>query len=398
MNRKTILVGDLRLGMYVAELDRPWLGTPFDFQGFAIHSAEQINELRKHCKSVVIDLDKRIWDEQHDGLGAEQTAVRGPVVYPELASVEQELAVAREVYSDLEQSMRGCLESLRSTATLEAEPLNVAVRSVTRSVVRNPDAMMLLFRIQQKSTQEFNRAVDTAIHMITFGRFLGFPGERLQLLGTAGLLLNIGKVKLPDSILQKTESLNADEYTVVRHHVMHSVELVRSARGLPEGVENIVAEHHERLDGSGYPLGLSGRQISVDGAIGGLIDTYSALTSLRPYAVQVSPSNALGALYKVRDKHFSKTLVEQFIQCIGIYPVGSAVELNSGEIAVVVAQNLVRRLQPRVMLVLDRDSKPIPRVIVDLISEPQTESGETYRIVRTLPRDKLPLDLEQFLP
>jgi HD-GYP domain-containing protein (c-di-GMP phosphodiesterase class II) len=395
MNRKKMLVGELRLGMYVAELDRPWLGTPFDFQGFPVTSDTQIDELKKYCKSVVIDLDKGLWDERHGASGAEELSLRGSTVYPELTNVEQELVAARGVYSALEESIQGCLESIHANAPFEPEPLKIAVRSMTRSIVRNPDAMMLLFRIKQKSSHEFSRAVDTAIHMITFGRFLGFPGERLQLLGVAGLLLNIGKVKLPETILEKKDALTADEHALARQHVMHSVQLVRPAQGLPEGVENIVAQHHERLDGSGYPLGLSGRQISVDSAIAGLVDTYSALTSLRPYAEQLAPSNALGALYKLRGKHFSETLVEHFIQCIGIYPVGSAVELNTGEIGVVIAQNQLRRLQPRVMLVLDCDAQPIQRLILDLISEPKTGSGEPYRIMRTLPRDKLPIDLDK---
>ena len=172
--------------------------------------------------------------------------------------------------------------------------------------------------------------------------------------------------------------------------------MVGPARGLPEGVEKIVAEHHERLDGSGYPLGLNGSQISVDSTIAGLIDTYSALTSLRSYAEQLSPSNALGALYNLRGKYFSETIIENFIQCIGIYPVGSAVALNTGEVGIVIAQNLTRRLQPRVMVILDRDSQPIPHLILDLVSEPKTGSGEPYRIVRTLPKNKLPTDLEKY--
>ena len=397
MNRKNMPVEELRLGMYVAELDRPWLGTPFHFQGFPITSDDQIDELKKHCKTVVIDLEKGLWDEHH---APSRRGRAGPCTdrrpTRRLQVSSRNWLVAKEVYSALEGSIQDCLESLRANASFEPEPLKIAVRSMTRSIVRNPDAMMLLFRIKQKSGDEFNRAVDTAIHMITFGRFLGFPGERLLLLGIAGLLLNIGKVKLPDEILLKKEPLTADEFELAKDHVMHSVELVRPARGLPEGVEKIVAEHHERLDGSGYPPGLSGRQISVDSAIAGLIDTYSALTSLRPYAEQLSPSNALGALYKVRGKHFSETLVENFIQCIGIYPVGSAVEMNTGEIGIVIAQNLTRRLQPRVMLVLDRDSQPIPHLILDLMSEPKTESGEPYRIVRTLPKDRLPTDLEKY--
>ena len=395
MNRKQMPVDELRLGMYVAQLDRPWLGTPFPFQGFPLTSDEQIDELKKHCKTVEIDLDRGLWDDAPRPQSAEQLSARGSTVYPEVTSVEQELAAAREVYSALEANIKGCLESIQADGTFEPEPLKIAVRSMTRSIVRNADAMMLLFRIKQKSDHEFNRAVDTAIHMITFGRFLGFPGERLQLLGIAGLLLNIGKVSLPEAILRKKGPLTPDERTLARHHVVHSAELVRAGRNLPEGVEAIVAEHHERLDGSGYPRGLRGNEISVDSAIAGLIDTYSALTSLRPYAEQLSPSNALAALYKLRGTHFSETLVAHFIQCIGIYPVGSAVELNTGEIGVVIAQNLLRRLQPRVMLALDRESRPMPHLILDLMAGPKTPAGEPYRIVRTLPRDKLPLDLEK---
>lgn len=395
MNRKQTPVDELRLGMYVAQLDRPWLGTPFPFQGFPLTSDEQIDELKKHCKTVEIDLDKALWHDAPRPESAEQLSVRGTTVYPEVTSVEQELAAAKHVYSALEDSIKSCLESIHAEGTFEPEPLKIAVRSMTRSIVRNADAMMLLFRIKQKSDHEFNRAVDTAIHMITFGRFLGFPGERLQLLGIAGLLLNIGKVSLPETILHKKGPLTPEERALARNHVVHSTELVRAGRDLPEGVEAIVAEHHERLDGSGYPRGLSGKEISVDSAIGGLIDTYSALTSLRPYAEQLSPSNALSTLYRLRGTHFSETLVEHFIQCIGIYPVGSAVELNTGEIGVVISQNLMRRLQPRVMLALDRESRPIPHLILDLMSEPKTPAGEPYRIVRTLPRDKLPLDLEK---
>ena len=156
-------------------------------------------------------------------------------------------------------------------------------------------------------------------------------------------------------------------------------------------------QHHERQDGSGYPRGLKGRQITIDGAIAGLVNSYSALTSKRGYAEQESPSNALGKLYKVRGKLFHEALVEQFIQCIGIYPVGSTVELNTGEVGIVIAQNLVRRLQPRVMVILDASWKPIkPQVILDLIKEPKTASDEPYRIKRTLPRDKLPINPEEF--
>jgi len=398
MNKKQIAVTELELGMYVTELDCPWLGTPFPFQGFPITSAHQVDALKLHCKTVFIDLERGTSNGQRNGNGLTADTLLGSVVYAEAAPVEKELAVAREVYSAFEAGIEAVFDKLRVTGELDIEPLKVPVRSMVRSIERNPDAMMLLSRIKQKSGAEFSRAVDTLIHMTAFGRFLQFPGERLLLLGLAGLLLNVGKVRLPDAILQKKEPLTAEEYAIAKGHVMHSVEMIRAAPGLSQALGDIVVQHHERLDGSGYPQGLRGRQISIDGAIAGLVDCYSALTSVRPYAEQVSPSAALSMLHKVRGTLFDELLVEKFIQCIGIYPVGSTVELNTGEIAIVIAQNLARRLQPRVMVILDAGLQPIrPQVILDLVKEPKAAPDEPYRIKRTLPRDRLPVDLEQFL-
>jgi HD-GYP domain-containing protein (c-di-GMP phosphodiesterase class II) len=198
-------------------------------------------------------------------------------------------------------------------------------------------------------------------------------------------------------VLQKKDMLSPDEYELVKAHVMHSVDLVSGAEALPPGVADIIALHHERQDGSGYPNGLKGSEISIDGAIAGLVDSFSALTSARAYAEQASPSNALSLMHKLRGKLFHEALVEQFIQCIGIYPVGSAVELNTGEVAIVIAQNLVRRLQPRVMVILDRNWKAIhPQLILDLVKEPKASADEPYRIRRTLPKDKLPIDPSEF--
>ena len=398
MRKKQIPVEELRSGMYVTELDCPWLGAPFVFQGFPITSADQIEALKQCCKTVFIDLERDISDDPHAGHAVTDASLLGSVAYAEVTPVEQELAAARGTFSAFEKSVETTFEELRVEGDVDLEPLKEPVRSMTRSIERNPDAVTLLSRIRQKSGHEFSRAVDTMIHMTAFGRFLQFPGERLLLLGLAGLLLNVGKVRLPDTILQKKGALTAEETVLAKAHVMHSVAMIRGAPGLSKSVEDIVIQHHERLDGSGYPQGLHGRQITTDGAIAGLVDSYSALTSVRAYAEQVSPSTALNRLHKLRGTHFHELLVEKFIQCIGIYPVGSTVELNTGEIGLVIAQNLARRLQPRVMVILDAGGKPIrPQVVLDLIKEPRATPDEPYRIMRTLPRDSLPIDLEQFL-
>jgi HD-GYP domain-containing protein (c-di-GMP phosphodiesterase class II) len=323
--------------------------------------------------------------------------LRGNVVYKEVTSVEKEVVVAREIYKSCEDALQQSLENLRFKGEIDSEKLTGAVSSMTQSIQRNPDAMMLLNTLRQKGAYELGRAMDTSILMITFGRFLQFPKERLEVLGLAGMLLDVGKTKLPDAILKKNDMLSPEEYEHVKAHVMHSVELVEAAGGLPPAVADIVLTHHERQDGSGYPNGIQGDAIPIDGAIAALVDSFSALTSSRPYAEQASPSNALNLMHKLRGKLFHEALVEQFIQCIGIYPVGGAVELNSGEVAIVIAQNLVRRLQPRVMVILDSNWKPIqPQRILDLVKGPKTSADEPYRIRRTLPKDKLPIDLSEF--
>jgi HD-GYP domain-containing protein (c-di-GMP phosphodiesterase class II) len=394
MFKKLVPVSDLQLGMYVIELDRPWLGTPFDFQGFPLTSPEQIQQLRQYCKVVYIDPEREPWtpERRKAALG-----VHGTTVYQETTPVEKEVVTAKDIYLSCEAAIKQALEGLRSHGEIDSQKLTGAVSSMTESIQRNPDAMMLLNTLRQKGSYELGRAMDTSILMVTFGRFLQFAKERLEVLGLAGMLLDLGKTKLPDLVLQKKDMLSPDEYELVKAHVRHSVDLVSGAEALPPGVADIVALHHERQDGSGYPNGLKGSEISIDGAIAGLVDSFSALTSARAYAEQASPSNALSLMHKLRGKLFHEALVEQFIQCIGIYPVGSAVELNTGEVAIVIAQNLVRRLQPRVMVILDRNWKAIhPQLILDLVKEPKASADEPYRIRRTLPKDKLPIDPSEF--
>ena len=396
MFKKLVAVGDLQLGMYVIELDRPWLGTPFDFQGFPLTSREQIEQLKEYCKIVYVDPERERWTPEMRKASL-ISSVMGSTVYEEVTPVEKEVLVARDIYKSCEEAMQQALEALRLHGEIDSQKLTGAVTSMTESIQRNPDAMMLLNTLRQKCSYELGRAMDTSILMVTFGRFLQFQKERLEVLGLAGMLLDVGKTKLPDSVLKKKDMLSPDEYELVKAHVNHSVELVKGAEALPEGVQDIILLHHERQDGTGYPRGLKGDEISIDGAVAALVDSFSALTSARAYAEQASPSNALSLMHKLRGKLFHEALVEQFIQCIGIYPVGSAVELNTGEVGLVIAQNLVRRLQPRVMVILDRDWKPIyPQLILDLVKEPKATADEPYRIRRTLPKDKLPIDPSEF--
>jgi HD-GYP domain-containing protein (c-di-GMP phosphodiesterase class II) len=272
-----------------------------------------------------------------------------------------------------------------------------AVASMTDSVVRNPDAMLLLSKMKEQSELTHDRAVGVSIYMITFGRFLQLPREQLDLLGMLGLLQDIGKLRLPAGLLEKKGQLSEEERKACHSHLEHSVAILKGTAGLPAELPALAALHHERFDGSGYPEHLKGPEIGLFGSIAGLVDCFDALTRQRPYAEALSPSNALSKLYDWRDTLFDGSLVQQMIQCIGIYPVGAAVELNTGEVGIVIAQNLVRRLQPRVMVVLDAKGNPLrPQKILDLVKEPRAGPDMPYRIKRTLEKGSVKIDASEF--
>jgi HD-GYP domain-containing protein (c-di-GMP phosphodiesterase class II) len=392
MIKKRIPTQDLRLGMYVVELDRPWLGTSFAFQGFQLNSPEEIDSLRSYCTNVYVDPER---DKTAPARPA--APLRGSTVYENELPLEKEFAAARDIYARCQEALLEVFQQLEHEGDIDTTLLNEAVASMAESIRRNPDALLLLNRLQAKDSYALTRAMDTSILMVTFGRFLQYPKDRMEMLGLAGMLLDVGKVRLEstDYVHRPLYVREPDER--VRAHVQASIDVINGASGMPSGVAEVVAQHHERQDGEGYPAGLKADEISIDGAIAAVVDSYVDLTCVRPNIEQSTPSNALSLLHKLRGTLFHEALVEQFIQCIGIYPVGSAVELNSGEMGLVIAQNLVRRLQPRIMTVLDRTGTLIrPHKILDLIKEPLTLSGDPYRIRRTLPKDALPIDVKEF--
>ena len=176
------------------------------------------------------------------------------------------------------------------------------------------------------------------------------------------------------------------ELEICKSHVAHSVTILKESVGLPPELSSLAALHHERYDGSGYPAGLKGGAIGLYGGIAGVVDCFDALTGPRPYGDAQSPSTALNQLYRWRDTLFDGPLVEQFIQCIGVYSVGTVVELHSGEIGIVIAQNPVMRLLPRVMVVLDTSGQPLkPQRIMERAS-----------IKRTLAKGSVPIDASEF--
>jgi HD-GYP domain-containing protein (c-di-GMP phosphodiesterase class II) len=399
MERRQFEVGALEFGMYVAELDRPWTDTPFMFQGFHLRTDEQLNTLKKFCKHVFVDLERTEKAEPPKPPPA-QFKITGSTPYPEQVKVEVEFRQAATVYA---QTFAAVTELLKPAAkqggVLEAKEVKESVTRLTDSVVRNPDAMLLVTRLREKSAEAHARALQVSIYLIVFARFLQLAREELELLGLLGLLQDVGKTRLPTGLMERKGPLSAEENELAKQHVEYSAEILANTPGLPPKLPELALLHHERQDGAGYPRGLKGEQIGLYGSMAAIADTFDALTALRPYAEPLSPSSALSYLYKERGAGFHADLVEQFIQCVGVFPVGSVVELNSGEVGIVITQNLVRRLKPRVMVVLDAKGHPMrPHKILDLEKDQKASADEVYRIKRTMEQSKVSIDpREMFL-
>ena len=392
MGLREIPVEEACLGMYVSKLDRPWTETPFLFQGFVLTSEKQLDALRKHCKKIFVDPEKEDYSIARKSSPAELAKVRGTAVYKQVASVEAEMPRAQTAVKQTATIVSQLSRTVASGGTIESSRAKEAAVQITDSVVRNPDAIALLTRMQQQGTEVLNRALGISVSMTIFGRFLQLTRENLETLGLLGLLQDVGTLKLPKEIVERGP-VNAEEIALYRTHVTHSVEILSSTPGVPAELPGLASLHHERYDGSGYPRGLRGPAIALFGLIAGIVDTYDTLTAPPPLGERMTPANALNVIYKGRGTQFHSALVEQFIQCIGVFPVGSVVELNSGEIGIVIAQNEVRRLQPRVMVVQDANRNPIkPYKILDLMKEPKAKAGEPYRIQKTLEYDSVKVD------
>ncbi len=401
--KKKVAVKDLQFGMYVYELDRPWTETPFVFQGFEIKTQQQLDAIRQHCKHVFVDTvhgerEEEVTLSPGSGPIAADLKGTGKVVHVERASVEGELRNATEVHAATEFTVQRAFDAVRGEKALDSVELKLAVGNMTESMLRNPDAMILFTALQERGGYQLTRAVNVSTYMIAFARFLGMEPAMVERAGMVGLLQDVGMLKIPEAIREKRGRLAPHEYELVKTHVAQTQEQLQSTSGLSTEIAEIAALHHERRDGSGYPLGKKDEALGVLGAIAGIVDVFDALTAERPYAAPMSPSNALNFLNKLRGKTFHPVLVEQFVRCIGFFPVGSVVELNSGETGIVISQNPAKRLQPRVMVVRDAKGQPLrPQKLLDLARLPMVTSDEPYRVRRTLEYGKAGVSAKDIL-
>lgn len=371
MNRQKIDVSELAIGMYVSELDRPWLETPFLFQGFPIRNDEEIVEIQRYCKYVFIDLEQssvrpgnRIaTSSKNPGHRFETRQInisqpKGDTLY-EKVSFESELKQAVTVYRKSREYIDTVFEDVRLGRSIDAEGARNLASQVVDSVVKNENALVWLTQLKNRDEYTAQHSINVCVLSVLFGRHLGLGENDLRELGFGALLHDIGKMRIPLDVLNKSSKLSDDEMEMMRQHPSYGYQILRSTPAVSEAAIDIAYSHHERIDGSGYPRRIEGDDISLFAKLVSIVDVYDAITSDRVYHMGIAPHEALNLMYGWAPRSFNSELLEEFIRCLGIYPIGSIVELDSGEVGVVMTINRARVMRPMLTLVLDREKRPL---------------------------------------
>lgn len=397
---KRINADELELGMYVSRLDRPWRETPFEFQGFHVADALEIEELKKQAEHVYIMIPDeeievssahRTPRPDFDTGGESKTPVRKPTV-----RIEQELPVARETHAQMTELIEVIETAFSSNEELDMPRVRKTIGYMVRSIERNPDAYIWLTRMKRYSAYTYTHSLSASVWATAFGRQMELDEQSLNDIALGTLLMDVGLTELPGEILQKTSRLAHEEWEVIKTHVRHSMKLLSGTPSISPEIMHLVATHHERLDGSGYPRGLRGAQIPLLGQMAGIVDFYTAVTLQRPYMKAVSSSAACQLLYKQRGKYFSEKLVNGFIQTLSTYPTGSMVELNSGEVGIVASQNPGWLLRPKIILLLNSEKKPYGSFpVVNLLDELTDRSNQPLYVIRSVPEGEFEIDIDQ---
>ena len=369
---------DLQIGMYVSRLDRDWNGTPFPLQGILVHSREDIDQIGRYARRGWVDLEKSTGPAtlHLHALSPKPRATRqaAPEAGSEPTLFDDEIRTSARLIDQLSERTSGFLGKLRRGEAVSQDEVEQVVEPVVRSLTRNPDAYFWLESLRSRHHYTYTHAVNCCALAAAFGRHLGFDDEEVKSLATGALLLDIGMGAVPPDMINHEGPLDEVGRAFVERHVNEGVERLRQS-GLDDPIIlEMVRNHHEHVDGSGYPDGKMNSNIPLPGRIAGLVDAYDAMTSERPYRPALSRADALQQLVKQRDGKRDAGLVEQFVRCMGVYPVGTLVELNTGEVGVVMSQNPSQRLRPRVMMLTNANKQLrahfIPVNLMDTEAQP----------------------------
>jgi HD-GYP domain-containing protein (c-di-GMP phosphodiesterase class II) len=372
---------ELLLGMYVFELDCPWSKTPFAMGGFHLKNTEDIEILGKHCKTVIIDINKGVQPrkERQNQLTILSSARRAaPIaaslkvdrnVYPIRSSVKRQIDRASYLYSSIKADFSQQAKAVRNGDELDLQSISKQIKKLIDSILINPQTYIWLLNTDAGDRKDTDYCVRAAVWAAVLGRQVGMHSHDINVLFMGALLADIGLQLLPESLVNKRGPFRKKELLAYRKHVDLGVGLVSHYPDVDDRVLSIIRAHHERQDGLGFPRGLRGEQISLLARFANLAYCFERLL-YNNNEEAICPAKALTRLYKQRALKFPEQLVVELIHVMGTYPLGSLVELSSGEVALVLNQNLTERLSPKVAILTDASKEPLQKsLLIDLAKQ-----------------------------
>jgi HD-GYP domain-containing protein (c-di-GMP phosphodiesterase class II) len=355
---KKIQSHELRVGMYVHALSHHWTAHPFIRNRFRVTSSEQIQKI---IEAGIIELEINTVK----GLAATEKVASEAIIAASpqtgkavaniaalvpagVVSFAEEIVRARLLKDQALHLVRDLMQDARLGKIIELERAEPIVQEIVASVTRNPSALLALLHIKNKDDYTFLHSVSVCALLAAFCRSIGLQPEVTYQAALGGLVHDLGKSKVPDAILNKPGRLTEAEFDIIKQHPEDGHAILSAIAGIGPIPLDITLRHHERLDGSGYPGKLSGDTISELAQMAAIVDVYDAITAERCYHNAMSPPSALGKLHEWGEIQYDSQLVQAFIRCLGIYPSGSMVLLQSGRLGVVTQQHEENLLEPSV--------------------------------------------------
>jgi HD-GYP domain-containing protein (c-di-GMP phosphodiesterase class II) len=383
---------DLRPGMFICELDRPWLETPFLLQGFEVETDQDIEAVMQHCQYVYVDMQRtKLLRPMKAGLIGQTAANRKPT-----RSFNQDLEAGNNTRSQASKLIKSFADEIRFGKSPDIQLAKSVVSDCISNIVRNPEAMLFLTRLRGKDEHHSLHGFNVCVYSIIIGRLLGFDNLKLENLGTCGLLHDMGKVVIPDEILNKSSKLTDEELEIIRGHTTEGRRILMSGRNIFSGTVDVAYSHHENLDGSGYPRGFEGHQLNLNCKIVAVVDKYDGILCEKPYRPAGDHLSAVAILNKLSaGNKIDRELCSSFVSYLGIYPPGSIVELSCGEIGIVLESNLKQRLRPQILVVRDAKGASVQH-FVDMAEKMTDYQGRPYRISSVHRSGEFGIDIGQY--
>ncbi|MSR11206.1 MAG: HD-GYP domain-containing protein [Gammaproteobacteria bacterium] len=379
---------DLLLGMYIAELDCNWSTTPFPVGGFHLRKADDIQILQKFCKFVFIDTNqgvppRALNKHQLTILNTARKAVPVPAAlkidrgaYAETKTIKQSIDKAYEIYLELQNCFHSITLAVKNGDSLKLTTLTKPMEAMIDCIIANPQTLIWLLNTDQSNARSSNYCVRAAIWATVLARQIGMNRNQISVLFLGTLLADIGMYLLPEKLINKRGAFRKKEFLAYRKHVEFGLELLAQHKDLDDRVITIMHCHHERHDGRGFPRRLRGEQIPALARFANLAYCYERLLGSNLPGGQCSPAKAMSKLYKQRVLKFPEQLVSEFIHLLGMYPVGTVLQLATKELAIVLLQNAVERLFPRVAVLTSADCTVLQEPkILDLVNDKQAQES-----------------------